>query len=293
MFKHVHKKVWVFDAEWVPDPVAGRLLYKLPESMPELEVIKRMWQEGGANEENPTPYLKTVVCRVVSISFVTRYVDAEGVSIKLHSLPRDSSDTGHIAEADIIGTFLDALGKRKPQLVGFNSSSADLKILVQRGVANGIRASDFCVRPEKPWEGEDYFSDYGEWHVDLLKILGGWGKSNPSLHEMALVSGIPGKMGVDGQQVADLWLKGELDKIVAYNECDALTTYLLWLRVGHFGGHFTTKEYEEEQERVRELLRLEGTKPERSHLRDFLNAWESLRKDVHRSNGHNPTISDH
>ena len=69
MFKRVHKKVWVFDAEWVPDPVAGRLLYKLPESMPAREVIERMWQEGGANEENPTPYLKTVVCRVVSISY--------------------------------------------------------------------------------------------------------------------------------------------------------------------------------------------------------------------------------
>ena len=127
--------------------------------------------------------------------------------------------------------------------------------------------------------------------MDLIKILGGWGKSNPSLHEMALVSGIPGKMGVDGQQVADLWLKGELDRIIAYNECDALTTYLLWLRVGHFSGHLTDKEYDEEQDRVRELLRLEGAKPGRSHLRDFLDMWESLRKAVASGrNGHNTTM---
>jgi len=30
MFKTIKNRVWAFDAEWVPDPVAGRVLYKLP-----------------------------------------------------------------------------------------------------------------------------------------------------------------------------------------------------------------------------------------------------------------------
>lgn len=276
MFKRVYEKVWVFDVEWVPDPLAGRLLYKLPESMPVPEIIQKMWKEGGATEEDPMPYLKTALCRVVSISFVTRYAETEGIKIRLHSLPSDSSDLKHIGEASIIGTFLQALGKRKPQLVGYNSLSADLKILVQRGVAKGIQAREFCMRPDKPWEGADYFSDYSDWNVDLLRILGGRGKSSPSLNEIALVSGIPGKMEVDGEQVANLWLNGELDKIIAYNECDALTTYLLWLRLSYFSGHFTLKEYQEEQERVKELLQIEGSKPNRAHLQNFLEEWEYL-----------------
>ncbi|MGA1864021.1 MAG: 3'-5' exonuclease [bacterium] len=278
MFKKVYQKVWVFDAEWVPDPLAGRLLYKLPESMSAFEIIQRMWKEGGATEEDPMPYLKTALCRVVSISFVTRYAETDGIKIHLHSLPSGSSDLKHIEEASIIRTFLEALGKRKPQLVGYNSLSADLKILIQRGVANGIQASEFCARPDKPWEGEDYFSDFSDWNVDLIRILGGRGKSNPSLNEMAVVSGIPGKMDVDGEQVANLWLNGELDKIIAYNECDALTTYLLWLKLSYFGGHFTSEEYREEQKRVEDLLKSEGTKPERVHLQRFLEEWKYLRE---------------
>jgi len=280
MFKRVYKKVWVFDVEWIPDPMAGRLLYQLPESMSVQEIFERMWQEGGATEEDPMPYLKTALCRIVSISFVTRYVEENGIEVKLHSIPSIPSETKNVSEAEIIGSFLQVLGKRKPQLVGYNSLSADLKILMQRGVSNGIQAAEFCARPEKPWEGADYFSDYSDWNVDLLRILGGRGKSSPSLNEMAVVSGIPGKMEVDGQQVAGLWLNGELDKIIAYNECDALTTYLLWLRLCYFGGHFTAEEYKEEQERIRVLLQTEGTQPGRTHLQDFLKKWGELQKTI-------------
>ena len=59
MFKTVNKDVWAFDAEWVPDPEAGRRLFQLAEETTDAEVIQKMWEEGGADEENPMPYLKT------------------------------------------------------------------------------------------------------------------------------------------------------------------------------------------------------------------------------------------
>jgi len=278
VFKFVHNKVWVFDVEWVPDPIAGRKLYELPDSMSDEEIIHEMWKQGGATEDNPMPYLKTTLCRVVSISFVTRYKKTDAaIEINLHSLPTDSTNPELSSEKSIIETFLQALGKRQAQLIGFNSLSADLRILIQRGVAHGIEASQFCSRPNKPWEGKDYFSDYSDWNIDLMKILGGWGKSTPSLNEMAVVSGIPGKMGMEGQEVTSLWLKGGLDKIIAYNEFDALTTYLLWLRLAHFAGFFGTEQYEQEQGLLRQLLITESEKPERSHLKDYLKEWESLK----------------
>jgi len=277
MFKAMHSKVWVFDVEWVPDPTAGRLLYQLPESLSDGEVMQEMWKMGGATDEDPMPYLKTVLCRVVSIAAAIRTVRNDEVKLHLLSLPRDPEDREQSSEPHIVGTFLEAVGARQPQLVGFNSQKADLKILLQRGLASGIQAEGFCRRPEKPWEGVDYFARTSDWHVDLQEILGGWGKSTPSLHEMATVCRIPGKLSADGQEVAPLWLEGKLAEIVAYNEYDALTTYLLWLRLAYFGGFLTTDRYEHEQELLRELLTTESEKPERSHLKDYLTEWDGLR----------------
>ena len=281
MFKTVAKDVWAFDVEWVPDADAGRRLHQLPQDVEEAEVFEAMWKAGGATEEEPMPYLKTVLCRVVSIAAVVRKrKDDNSITLSLTSLPHHPENLEDRQEAKLLTTFLNAIGDKKPQLVGFNSQRSDLKILVQRAVAQGIQAKSFAKRPDKPWEGVDYFdSKFSPVHVDLIEILGGFGKSTPSLHEMANVCGIPGKMSVEGDEVATLWLEGRLPEIVAYNECDALTTYLIWLRTAHFGGFFTESEYEEEQSRVRQMLEKEGASPGKEHLLEFLEEWERLQEN--------------
>lgn len=276
MFKHFHHKLWAFDSEWVPDPELGRELYKLPETMPDEDVIGEMWKAGGATEENPTPFLKTVLCRIVSISAVVRTQIGQDIRLQLLSIPRNTNDPEQCSEARIIDTFLSAIGKNKPQLVGYNSVGSDLKILVQRGIAKGVQAPDFCSRPAKPWEGIDYFARGSDYQIDLMDIVGSWGKGSPSLNEMALACGIPGKMDTDGNAVAPLWLEGKLEQIVAYNEYDALTTYLLWLRTAHFGGFISHKGYEDEQELLKELLLSESERPEREHLKKYLDEWGRL-----------------
>ena len=281
MFKQISQNVWAFDVEWVPDSDVGRRLFQLRNEMEEAKVFKKMWEVKGANEKDPMPYLKTVLCRVVSIAAVIRkQKDDQSVSLSLTSLPHHPEIPEEQQEASMLSTFLNAIGENKPQLVGFNSQRSDLKILVQRAVAQGIQAKEFAKRPNKPWEGVDYFdSKFSAVHVDLIEILGGHGKSTPSLHEMANVCGIPGKMGVEGKEVAPLWLEGRLPEIVAYNECDALSTYLIWLRTAHFGGFFSDQAYEEEQLRVRELLEREGALPGKEHLLEFLEEWERLQTD--------------
>ena len=268
--------MWAFDVEWVPDPLAGKLLYKLPDDMPDGEVIKKMWEMGGATEEDPMPFLKITLCKIVSLSMVTRHEDNGEVKVELHSLPSLPVKEEETGEIHIIKTFLDTLGRMKPQIVGYNSVSADLKILIQRGIANGIEARHFSKRPDKPWEGVDYFSDRSDHNIDLMRILSGWGKSTPSLNEIAVVSGIPGKLGIDGSEVAPMWLEGRLDEIVAYNEYDALTTYLLWLRIAHFAGLFNDNEYIIEQGLVEDLIINESKKEERKHLLTFLEEWKRL-----------------
>ena len=97
MFKSVKNRVWAFDAEWIPDPLAGRLLYKLSAEMSDREVVEVMWKKGGATEEDPTPYLKTVLCRIVSVAAVERH--------RLAGLPVaatwDAALQGAMTDADI------------------------------------------------------------------------------------------------------------------------------------------------------------------------------------------------
>lgn len=276
MFKTVSNRVWAFDAEWIPDPLAGKMLYKLNNEMPDSEVMQRMWLEGGATEEDPMPYLKTVVCRIVTIAAIERLVEHGTTKLHLLSLPRDVNDPDQILEKNVVGTFLEKVGQYKPQLVGYNSASADIKAFIQRSIVLGTQAKGFCTRPNKPWEGDDYFdSRNSEASVDLKDVIGGWGKATPSLNEIATLSGIPGKMDVDGQQVANLWLEGKLDEILAYNEFDALTTYLVWLRTAYFGGHFTSEEYQKEQSLVRDLIAKE-TDSGKQHLEQYLSEWDRL-----------------
>jgi predicted PolB exonuclease-like 3'-5' exonuclease len=282
MIKNVMKRVWAFDIEWIPDPVAGRVLYDIPDDVTDAaEIMKIMWEQGGATEEDPTPFLKTAICRVVSVAALERREQPDGgVKLNLMSLPHDPSNPEESSEASVVGTFLDALGRNRPQLVGFNSLQSDLKILIQRGLILGLSAPAFCERPDKPWEGIDYFARGSDWNIDLKDIVGGWGLASPSLHEIAVQSGIPGKMGVDGNDVAPLWLEGDLDRIVRYNECDALTTYLVWLRLAHFAGFFDQRGYLREQELVADLLQAEIDRGGREHLEEYLEAWNGLRNSL-------------
>ena len=278
MIKDVKDRVWAFDVEWIPDPLSGRMVYEIPDSVTSpREIMQVMWDRGGATEEDPTPFLKTALCRIVSIAALERRVQRDGrVVLNLLSLPRHPEDAEQARERNVIDTFLAALGEHKPQLVGFNSRDSDLRILIQRGVALGVRAARFCARPDKPWEGIDYFARTDEWHVDLKNILGGFGRATPSLNERATVSGIPGKLDVEGNQVAKLWLEGRLKEIVDYNEFDALTTYLLWLRLAHFAGHFDDEQYADEQKLVRDLIAVESKTPQRAHLERYLSEWKRL-----------------
>lgn len=281
MIKLVHDRVWAFDLEWVPDPLAGRLVHRLDDGLSELEVLVEMWQRGGATEENPQPFLKTTMCRVVSVAAVERRLRSDGsVSLTLMSLPRDPDDDEQAAEAHVLGTFLEALSSHRPQIVGFNSQGSDVPILLQRALIHGLSAPGFCRRPDKPWEGIDYFARSSDWHLDLKDMVGGWGTASPSLHELAVQSGIPGKMETDGAQVAELWLAGELRRVLQYNEFDALTTYLVWLRMAHLAGHFDAAGYVEEQARVEQLVRHGVESGERPHLRLFLDEWQRLQTVV-------------
>lgn len=276
MFRSFPTHTVAFDLEWCPDPVAGRILYGVGDEIDDYAVVEEMWRQNGATAEEPQPFLKTLFCRVVSLAGVARTENEDGISVTLFAVPTDCTDPGRCDEAHIIKTFLERVGKQKRQLIGFNSLASDLKILTQRAFVHGLSVPEFFMRPEKPWIGVDYFAREGAGHVDLSELFSTHGKGGRvSLNDLAMLAGIPGKMTVSGEQVPEMWLAGRWEEIVAYNEFDALTTYLVWLRSCHLIGFIDALQYREEQRLVREEIerQLRGGK---NHLEQYLEEWDRL-----------------
>lgn len=270
--------VLFFDMEWVPDANGARRLFDLPAEASEVEAMHRLWQTSHDfhPETNPRPFLKYMFSRVVSIAFLSRkpvYVDGERtLEFGLHSLPElpveDAPD-----EAPLIERFLYILGKRCPQLVGYNSAASDIQVLIQRGMINEVAAEKFCDRPDKPWEGNDYFKRWeNEDHLDMLKLFAGSRGMTPRLDEFAKLCGFPGKIDVKGDQVTDLWLAGNINKIVEYNQIDVLNTYLLWLRLVLFCGKIKEEDYIQEQDAFRAFLEAHAANG-KPFISDFLAKW--------------------
>lgn len=276
--RNIPERVWIFDMEWVPDAEAARRLYDLPPDATELQAMERLWAEKGATAEKPRPFLKYLYSRVVSIAFLSRrivYIDGvRKIAFHLKSFPSLPVSPEDLDESGMIGEFLGLIGKARPQLVGYNSSESDVQVLIQRGLIHELSSPMFCKRPENKWDPH-YFAQWdNEEHLDLLKLFSKGRDMTPKLNELAKLCGLPGKLDIDGEQVVDLWLARDLDRIVAYNQIDVLNTYLLWLRIVHFCGKITEEEYVSEQDEFREFLETEGAKSNGGHIGAFLDAWQ-------------------
>jgi predicted PolB exonuclease-like 3'-5' exonuclease len=276
----IHDPAWFYDLEWVPDAAGAIRLFDLPPDTPELEAMEKLWEyTSGYNAETcPRPFVKYLFSRVVSIAFLSRRVSFNAdrerkVEFGLHSLPKMPVEQSRSDEAQIISQFLHFIGVRDPQLVGYNSSESDIQVLIQRGLVNEIRAEKFSERPNKPWEGRDYFDKNGEAHLDLMKKFSGFAMT-PRLNDLAKLCGFPGKIDMDATQVVDMWLAGDLTSIIKYNQIDTLNTYMIWLRVVNFAGKISEEEYITEQDDFREFLEAEAAKEGNDHLIRFLEKME-------------------
>lgn len=282
MIRTIGETVVAFDCEWIPDAASARLLVPDAEGLDEATLLDRLWALNGATEAEPRPFVRLMQSRVVSVAMLMRVAPKTPggtPELRLVWLPKDPDDPACRAERKVVGSFLAAVGRSHPQLVGFNSRNSDLRILAQRALALGIPAKGFLNRPAKPWEGVDYFARDNEASIDLMELIaGGFSGRNAavSLHEAATLCGIPGKFGTHGDEVLALWQAGRYRDIVQYNCFDALTTYLLWLRLAWISGRFATDEYENERALLRDYVMGLCEEPETAFLEAYLTEWDRL-----------------
>ena len=103
--------------------------------------------------------------------------------------------------------------------------------------------------------------------MDVLSAYQGRGRA--SLQNVSLLLGLPGKLGMSGEQVFEYWKSGRLADIRAYCETDVLNTYLVWLRFELARGQLSAAGHAQELERVRAWLGAH----EDPHWRQYAAAW--------------------
>src|ERR1700677_1888695 len=250
----------IFDIETVPDTALGRRLYGL-ENLTDEQVGRIMFTKR--RQEVGSEFLSHEQHRVVAISVVMRSRD----TLKVWSLGGEGS-----SERGLIERFFAGLERYTPDLVSWNGTGFDLPVLHYRSLLHGITAARYWEtgNADSSFRYSNYLSRYHWRHMDLMDILSGFqGRGRASLQDVACLLGLPGKLGMHGSEVWEVFLQGGIKRIRDYCETDVLNTYLIYLRFELLRGNLNAAEHAGEIARVRQLL-AESSAP---HHREFSAAW--------------------
>lgn len=253
--------VLVFDIETIPDVPGLRNLHGHPPALSDGEVAEAAF--AARREKVGNDFLPHHLQRVAAISCVFR--DDEGFRVRSLGTPADS-------EAKLVQDFFRIIDRYTPQLVSWNGGGFDLPVLHYRALVHGICAPRYwdTGNDDRDFKWNNYLSRYHSRHLDLMDVLAMYtGRANAPLDDLAKMCGFPGKLGVDGSQVWNLYQLGRLGEIRDYCETDVVNTYLVYCRFQVMRGEMSQAAYEAELDLVRGTLAgLEGT-----HWRAYLDAW--------------------
>ena len=136
-----------------------------------------------------------------------------------------SGESADARERSLLAEFSRMVGGTRPILVTYNGRAFDLPVIALRSLCHGVTLGwyyrDRNVRARYSQDG----------HLDLCDWLADHGAARAgSLDAVTRLIGLPGKVGIDGSQVAGLYEAGEQDAIDRYCLTDVAQTALLLLR---------------------------------------------------------------
>ena len=254
--------ILVFDIETIPDLVSGRKLYDL-QGLSDADTAEAMF----ALRRNKVghDFLPHHLQQVVAISVVL----AKPGQITVWSLGDEQA-----GEAELIQRFFSGIDKHTPTLVSWNGNGFDLPVLHYRSLLHHITAPAYWENGENisTFRWSNYLNRFHYRHLDLMDILSGYqNKAFAPLDEIAHMLGLPGKMGMHGDQVWQAYQAGELKQIRDYCETDVLNTYGIYLHFEHMRGVLSTTEHQQALDDLKQYLRSEAYKP---HFSEFLAHWQ-------------------
>ncbi len=256
--------VLAFDIETIPDVLGGRKLYELGDELSDSDVAEAMFAKR--REKTGTDFIATHLQKVVAISAVYRNSTHDKFSVW-------TIGTEESTEKEIVQNFFDGVDKHTPTLVTWNGGGFDLPVLHYRGLINSVQAPRYwdLGEDDSSFKWNNYLGRFHLRHTDLMDVIAGYNnRAYAPLDEIAILLGLPGKMGMSGSKVWDQYKAGEIKAIRDYCETDALNTYLVYLHWLHTRGHLTDAGLQQEHAVVKSAL--EDGEP---HLKEFLDVWSA------------------
>lgn len=252
--------ILVFDIETVPDVETGRRILGLA-GLDDAAVLSAM--NSQRLQARGSDFQPAHLHRIVAISVALRAKD----DFRVWSLGEPGA-----TEAELVQRFFEGIDKYHPVLVSWNGSGFDLPVLHYRALKHGIVATKYwdTGQFDRDAKWDNYLGRYQFRHTDVMDVLALYnGRNNAPLHEIAVLLGLPGKLGMDGSQVAAAFHAGRIADIRAYCETDVMNTYLIYLRFLLTRGLLDRSNYMEEVARARGFLGQSGA----PHWQEFLAAW--------------------
>lgn len=265
-----HKSLFVFDIETVPDTDAVPNLtgFEDVDAAARRDELARYHLEitDGRNDFPRQPFHK-----VVAISFLEAEIEHDGINEQYFLKELRSGGRVEADEEELLKGFFQYFERAKPRLVSFNGRNFDLPVLKFRAMKYGISCPALYKSGDK-WNS--YTSRYSsDWHCDLLDVLKDHGAMGGGLklNEVCAILGLPGKFGVDGSKVSDMFDAGQVEEIRAYCETDVLNTYLVYL---YWQMHNATLNKQSFSRAIQDVLTyIDEQKGERAYLGEFFDAW--------------------
>ncbi len=264
--------LFVFDIETIPDDESAYNLIS-----PNLDSIQSRRQAltdyhlqitDGKND-----FLRQPFHKVIAISFLKASIEYSSDGFEsFHFEEIRSAKNENDSEYDLIKGFFATIEKLQPRLVSFNGRTFDLPVLKYRAMKYGITAQKFYKLGDK-WENYNNQRYSFNMHCDLLDALSDSGASAKiKLNEVCSIFNYPGKIGVDGSSVSQMYDSGKIKEIRDYCETDVLNTYLVYLRYSLHIGRINKNGYNKCIEDI--LIFLD--KVNLPHFSEFKLAWDKI-----------------
>jgi predicted PolB exonuclease-like 3'-5' exonuclease len=204
---------FVFDVETVPDFDFIRLTLDDPESDEDALLVRA----GEEIARNQSGFLPPMYHRIVS--WVGLWIENDGK-------PAQKVSWNGEDESDGLNQLFKALLTYKDfGLIHHNGRGFDLPLLTYRAMKHNIqmplRLNHYDIRYR-----------FSKVNIDLMDEFSNYGASSfPKLKHLGQLIGVPFKQTAEGNEVFDMYRRGELEQIEHYCYEDVMATYIVWLRM--------------------------------------------------------------
>ncbi|GAB5443440.1 MAG: 3'-5' exonuclease [Fuerstiella sp.] len=255
----------IFDVEAVGD---GDLIQRVrypDEELEPLEAIHRyqaeLIEQTGRDVLPPT--------FVVPVSVAVAKVSATFELTDLTVL-----DAPHFRPDQIVRRFWQGWEHyNRPTFVTFNGRGYDMPVLELGAFRLGIPLPAWFNVQSRSFEQSRnrYNTDR---HLDLQDLFSNFSavRVNGGLNLMANLIYKPGKSGIDGSQVQDLYFDGQAERINDYCRCDVLDTYFVFLRSRVLIGQLSLEDEQALVANAREMLKEQAD--EHPAYQHYLEYWD-------------------